>query len=83
MCIVDVNFRDDQRENGRDGLKDECKGKDGEIYNDQDCPAVCFRLFSAVITVSFSTNFIKKALCAGRRGNLFRFPFSSPSDNGL
>jgi hypothetical protein len=40
-----MEFRNDKREYGRNGLEDKGKGKDGKIDNSQDDPTVTFILF--------------------------------------
>jgi hypothetical protein len=42
-----MELRDDQGKNGRDGLKDKCESKDGEIDDDQDDPSIAISSLSA------------------------------------
>jgi hypothetical protein len=42
-----MEFREDKRKYRRNGLEDECKGKDGEIDNGEDYPAVIFNLITS------------------------------------
>jgi hypothetical protein len=41
-----MEFREDKRKYRRNGLEDECKGKDGEVDNGENYPAVSFKFFT-------------------------------------
>jgi hypothetical protein len=40
-----MEFREDKRKYRRNGLEDECKGKDGEVDNGENYPTIVFILF--------------------------------------
>ena len=59
MRIGEMEFREDKRKYRRNGLEDECKGKDGEIDSDEDHPTVIFILFWFSNQKIFSHKFYK------------------------
>jgi hypothetical protein len=55
-----MEFREDKRKYRRNGLEDECKGKNGEVDNGEDHPTVIFTLFGFVPHDIFSPKFIER-----------------------